>query len=513
MNSFLQIQFLLGDKLMSRDFMKLFISIFIFLFSTQILPQSYSVPTVPNPRQMDGGFISNPDKIMDDADYQIANTSLLNLEKETGVEFAIVMVRSIGDSVPKDFAVELFNHWGIGKKGKDNGLLLLIVMDQRRYEFETGYGLEGILTDIYLKHVGEEKIVPNMKAGNHNSAILSTVTEIVSKLKGEATELSNLASNEEDFEKILLVMEERNNFHSFSWDIVIYLFMYSSIVYLFQIFINSKPLLFKGLFSYKSNINWKLISVFFSPLVFYFIYLIYENLEVFLPILRVTGIYFGLLILFYLIDWLIHSNSESYSDPYKHYQKIEQFQKNPEFIVPCILFPIPILFILGYILWKKRNLRYAPRISEKSQKTMVRLDEVKDDLFLEKGQILEESIGSVDYDVWFCEESNDVKIYAYESMFTSYTKCPSCSYKTKFLESDTVLVSSTCTSSGRGVRNFACKNCNYKNSENYTIPQRDCTKSSGSSSGSSYRSSSSSSSSSSSFGGGRSGGGGAGGSW
>jgi uncharacterized protein len=73
---------------------------------------------------------------------------------------------------------------------------------------------------------------------------------------------------------------------------------------------------------------------------------------------------------------------------------------------------------------------------------------------------------------------------------------------------DRTVESPTCTSAGKGERDFRCEHCSYTRTESYTIPQRDCSKSSSSSTGSSY-----SSSGGGSFGGGRSGGGGAGGSW
>ncbi len=80
---------------------------------------------------------------------------------------AIVTVsETSGVSYPKDFATELFNYWGIGKKGEDNGVLLLISVKDRRVEIETGYGLQEILPDVKVQQIIDTTILPNFKEGN-----------------------------------------------------------------------------------------------------------------------------------------------------------------------------------------------------------------------------------------------------------------------------------------------------------------------------------------------------------
>ena len=127
--------------------MKNLISTLIFSFlliSISLSAQAYDVKSVTNPRLANGGFIYDPSKFLSEIELSQLNLSLADLEKATTAEFAIVILPSIGQSVPKEFAVELFNSWGIGKKNKDNGLLLLLVIDQRQpnrsqyeYKFES----------------------------------------------------------------------------------------------------------------------------------------------------------------------------------------------------------------------------------------------------------------------------------------------------------------------------------------------------------------------------------------
>ena len=479
----------------------------ILLFSNLIYSQEFTIKEVPNPKTLENGFISDPTSILDKTTYSQVNSILSLLESKTSAEFAIVILPSIGNETPKVFANELFNYWGVGKKGKNNGLLLLLVLDQRRYEFETGYGLEGDLPDAYLKRVGSELIVPNMKANDTNQAILSTAEEISNKINKIETKVEKVIASEKNLELYFKEREENKNFHSYSWQIIVIYILYSILSYIFLQVKGIRGKKYNGLLTYNSFVNWRFAFTGYSLFIIHFIYLALISADLFVPILKSIFIYFGLISFFSEIDYLSILNKKTYADPYDHYKSLDKFLEDWEFIIPCFLFFIPMVIILIYILLKKRNLRVAPRISKKSNLPMIRLSEDKEDFFLKEGQKLEESIGSVDYDVWYCEQSKEIKIYAYESFFTSYSKCSGCSYKTKFVESDEVIESPTCSSSGKGLRHYACKNCSHKSTESYTIPQRDCSKSS--SSGSSYGSSSSSGS----FGGGSSGGGGAGGSW
>jgi uncharacterized protein len=177
-----------------------------------------------------------------------------------------------------------------------------------------------------------------------------------------------------------------------------------------------------------------------------------------------------------------------------------------------ILFPIP--FVLIYLYTKKimQKWRDTPRISAKTGKIMHKLSETDDDKYLQKGQITEEQIKSIDYDVWLSDEADDILILGYKRWFSRYSGCPKCKFKTYFKEYDRVIVSATYSSSGRGERKYNCMNCKYTKTETYTIPRKTKSSSSGSYSSSSYRSSSSFGGTRS-WGGGSSGGGGAGSSW
>lgn len=86
------------------------------------------------------------------------------------------------EGVPKDFATALFNHWGIGKAEANNGLLVLLVMDQRRLEMETGYGLEPLLPDGWLGTMQSQSMVPLFKQGKFGEGLLAGVAAVAHRL-------------------------------------------------------------------------------------------------------------------------------------------------------------------------------------------------------------------------------------------------------------------------------------------------------------------------------------------
>ncbi|UOQ72863.1 TPM domain-containing protein [Hymenobacter cellulosilyticus] len=78
----------------------------------------------------------------------------------------MVLTRSIGEEVPKTAATTLFNRWKIGDREKNNGLLMLLVDDQHRVEFETGYGLEADVPDVVCFRIQQRYMVPYLREGS-----------------------------------------------------------------------------------------------------------------------------------------------------------------------------------------------------------------------------------------------------------------------------------------------------------------------------------------------------------
>jgi len=136
---------------------------------------TYTVETVPDPKEQGRGYVSDPDDYLPEGDEARLNNLIAGLEDSATAQLAVVVLESIGQENPKDFATRLFSHWGIGQADIDNGLLLLSVMDQRRTEFETGYGLEGVLPDAVCYRVGMQELVPHFREGNYGAGLIAAV--------------------------------------------------------------------------------------------------------------------------------------------------------------------------------------------------------------------------------------------------------------------------------------------------------------------------------------------------
>lgn len=116
-------------------------------------------------------------------DY-IINTNK-NLYSQTGAQIVVVTIPSLeGDSL-EDYATELFRKFEIGDKTKNNGLLLLLSLEERQFRIEVGYGLEGILPDGKTGRIQDEYIIPYLKQDNWNDGIKNGFNAIIQIIADE----------------------------------------------------------------------------------------------------------------------------------------------------------------------------------------------------------------------------------------------------------------------------------------------------------------------------------------
>jgi len=118
---------------------------------------------------------------------------LQELEQKTGVQFLVVTIESLEGESIEDFSLSLAERWRLGRKGKDDGLLFVLAKNDRRYRFESGYGLESLLPDSYLGSVGREILVPALKAGRSGEGIAAAVQAVIGELaKAKNVEITGL---------------------------------------------------------------------------------------------------------------------------------------------------------------------------------------------------------------------------------------------------------------------------------------------------------------------------------
>jgi uncharacterized protein len=115
------------------------------------------------------------------------NQYLLELEQKTTAQMVILTIKSLEGESLEDFSLTVaHDRWKLGQKGKDNGVLLLVSLQDRKYRFEVGYGLEGALPDSLVGTIGRQFMVPYFKKGDYSTGIFSASLAAISEIATEA---------------------------------------------------------------------------------------------------------------------------------------------------------------------------------------------------------------------------------------------------------------------------------------------------------------------------------------
>ncbi|MBP6100423.1 MAG: TPM domain-containing protein, partial [Flavobacterium sp.] len=110
---------------------------------------------------------------------------LKNYSDSTSTEiFVMIVPTTQGEDISR-YATDLGHQWEIGQKGKDNGIVLLIALEDRKIAIETGYGVEHLLTDALTNRIIEQEIKPQFKAKNYYQGIDNAANAIFKVMKGE----------------------------------------------------------------------------------------------------------------------------------------------------------------------------------------------------------------------------------------------------------------------------------------------------------------------------------------
>ena len=346
-------------------------AIFIALFAPSL--RAEPIGSIPNPRVKDGTWVTDmPGALRTDTVARL-NQSISNAQQTHGIEMAVVVVRSLDGLSVEDAAEKLFNLWGIGKKGRDNGLLFLWSTGDRKVRIEVGYGLEGVVPDGKAGAILDTYVIPRFKSGDFDEGVIAGVDAVLAAARNEAVALPAIGTEYES----------------------------------------------EGWFS--TLLSW--------------------------------------------LSWL----------PFAGFAAV----------------------VIGAITAFRKWRRYRPRNCPQCHTSMRLLSDSEDDVSLQIGQLKEEQIGSVDYDVWKCPSCSHSFTLRYAKWLSKYGKCPQCSNRTKS-STERVITAATTSAAGSALVTETCEFCSFKNEYTKVLPR--ITQSSSSSSGSSGGSS---------FGGGRSGGGGA----
>ncbi len=154
--------------------------IFLLLLTTvNVFAQDFPQPM--NPPRLVNDFA----QALNAQQLRLLENKLRNYNDSTSNEIAVVIIGSTGPYDISQYGAELAEKWKIGKSKKDNGVLLLVAMDDRKVSISTGYGLEPVITDADSKRLIDNYILPNFRNGNYFEGMDQTTSILMAMASGE----------------------------------------------------------------------------------------------------------------------------------------------------------------------------------------------------------------------------------------------------------------------------------------------------------------------------------------
>ena len=150
------------------------------LFSTVKTNAAFTVP--PN-----DGFVTDAAGILTVSQKSSIARTLEDYRDKTSNEIVVVILKDLGGTDIQDAGLQIGRQWGIGSKGKNNGILMLVDYADREVRFDVGYGLEGAVPDIVAKGIIETDIVPNFRNGDYAGGIAAAIDSFKKHIGGEYT--------------------------------------------------------------------------------------------------------------------------------------------------------------------------------------------------------------------------------------------------------------------------------------------------------------------------------------
>ncbi len=112
------------------------------------------------------------------------NQALTDFERQTTCQFVVAVYPKMQTTATiEDYTVRVFNRWGVGQKGKNNGVVLFVFIGDRKMRISTGSGMEGVLPNALCQRILDEDITPRFKAGDFDGGLTAGVNAIIAAAK------------------------------------------------------------------------------------------------------------------------------------------------------------------------------------------------------------------------------------------------------------------------------------------------------------------------------------------
>jgi uncharacterized protein len=158
----------------------------IFLTGFNVFSQD-GIPVKPQPPRLVNDFSG----ILSPAEVNALEQKLLHFNDSTSTQIVVVIINDLGGDDETDFADRLGEKWGVGQKGKNNGIVILIKptggQGQRKVHISVGYGLEGVIPDATARKIVDNEMIPYFKKNQFYQGIDAAINILISLSKGEFT--------------------------------------------------------------------------------------------------------------------------------------------------------------------------------------------------------------------------------------------------------------------------------------------------------------------------------------
>lgn len=140
-----------------------------------------TLPPRPNPPRL----VNDLAHLMQPAEADALERKLVTYNDSTSSQIAVVTVANLDGDDIADYAQKLYESWGIGRKGKNNGILILVAQQEHQARIQTGYGLEGAVPDALAKRIISNTLVPAFKQNQYYAGLDKGTDELIALAKGE----------------------------------------------------------------------------------------------------------------------------------------------------------------------------------------------------------------------------------------------------------------------------------------------------------------------------------------
>jgi len=131
------------------------------------------------------GRVTDNANILSPEAHRLISDSLKAHEERTTNQVVVLTLRTLGGENIEDYANRVFNEWKLGQKDRDNGVLIVVVPDDRRMRIEVGHGLEGVLPDLMASRIIQNIMTPRFRNGDYDGGITEGTLAVLKTIEGE----------------------------------------------------------------------------------------------------------------------------------------------------------------------------------------------------------------------------------------------------------------------------------------------------------------------------------------